>query len=44
MGDFYEDPYWNGVGQESETMDQDEYHKYMIGDENYIYNKGIICI
>ncbi|WP_302450808.1 hypothetical protein [Ligilactobacillus animalis] len=42
MGDFYEDPYWNGVGQASETMDQDEYHKYMIGDEIYTDNKGII--
>ncbi len=42
MGDFYEDPYWDGVDQASETMDQDEYYKYMVGDEIYTDNKGII--
>ena len=42
MGDFYEDPYWNGGDRANETMDQDEYSRYMVGDEIYTDNKGII--
>lgn len=38
MGDFYEDPYWNGTTQEN----SDEYYKYMVAEEFYTDNKGII--